>query len=109
MLADMGVPFPATFTRVPRLRRECFDARFRTAGDCEMLACALNGGNLARIPVIASDMEMGGISSNPGNCALLEKRLCTLFTRVAPKARAFMEASASHLLDSDDKLEYIPE
>lgn len=109
MLTDMGVPFPATFTRVPLLRRTGFDARFKIAGDYEMAARALTGDNLARIPVIVSYMEMDGISSDPGNCTLLEERLRTLFARVAPKAREFMEASANHLLDNDDTLEDMPE
>lgn len=109
MLTDMGAPFPATFTRVPLLRREGFDARFKIAGDYELVARVLTGDNLARIPVIVSYMEMGGLSSHAGSCTLLEERLRVLFARVAPKARILMEAAANHLLDHDDKLEDMPE
>lgn len=104
-LSDIGIPFPATFIRLPLLRRERFDPGFRIAGDFDFAARAVNGENLARIPVIVSYMEKGGISQQKGNCTLLEERLRVLFHRVAPKARLFMEASANHLMEASARLE----
>ena len=37
-LSDMGVPFPATFIRVPVLQRERFDDSYKIAGDFEFAA-----------------------------------------------------------------------
>ncbi len=105
MLMDVGIPFPATFTRVPLLQRVGFDPSFKIAGDYDMVARVLTDDNLARIPIIVSYMEMGGISGTRNNCTLLEERMRILFQRIAPKARIFMEACANHLLDDDEKLE----
>ena len=108
-LSDMGVPFPATFIRVPVLQRERFDDSYKIAGDFEFAARILTGNNLARLPIIVSYMEMGGLSSDSSNCTLLEERLRTLYSRIAPKAREIMETSINHVVDNDDNLEAIPD
>ena len=107
-LSDMGVPFPASFIRVPILQKEKFDASYKIAGDYEWVARVLTGKNLVRLPVIVSYMEMGGISDN-GGLPLLEERKRILYSQVAPKARMLVEASARHLMDHDDRLEKVPE
>lgn len=108
-LSDMGVPFPATFIRVPVLQRERFDASYKIAGDFEFVARILSGDNVARLPIIVSYMEMGGLSSDSSNCTLLEERLRALYAHIAPKAREIMETSINHVVDNDDSLEAIPE
>ena len=108
-LSDMGVPFPATFIRVPVLQRERFDASYKIAGDFEFVARILSGDNVARLPIIVSYMEMGGLSSDSSNCTLLEERLRALYAHIAPKAREIMETSINHVVDNDDNLEAMPE
>jgi len=108
-LSDMGVPFPATFIRVPVLQRERFDASYKIAGDFEFVARILSGDNVARLPIIVSYMEMGGLSSDSSNCTLLEERLRALYAHIAPKAREIMETSINHGVDNDDSLEAIPD
>ena len=108
-LSDMGVPFPATFIRVPVLQRERFDASYKIAGDFEFVARILSGDNVARLPIIVSYMEMGGLSSDSSNCTLLEERLRALYAHIAPKAREIMETSINHVVDNDDSLEAIPD
>ena len=108
-LSDMGVPFPATFIRVPVLQRERFDASYKIAGDFEFVARILSGDNVARLPIIVSYMEMGGLSSDSSNCTLLEERLRALYAHIAPKAREIMETSINHVVDNDDSLEAMPE
>lgn len=107
-LSDMGVPFPATFTRVPVLKKEKFNSSYKIAGDFEFAARILTGHNIARLPVIVSFMEMGGISDN-GGLPLLEERMRVLLSQVAPKARELVEASVSYMMNADDSLEKIPE
>ena len=58
-LSDMGVPFPATFTRVPVLQKERFDQSYKIAGDFEFAARLLTGDNLARLPIIVSYKWVG--------------------------------------------------
>ena len=108
-LSDMGVPFPATFIRVPVLQRERFDASYKIAGDFEFVARILSGDNVARLPIIVSYMEMGGLSSDSSNCTLLEERLRALYAHIAPKAREIMETSINNVVDNDDSLEAIPD
>ena len=108
-LSDMGVPFPAKFIRVPVLQRERFDASYKIAGDFEFVARILSGDNVARLPIIVSYMEMGGLSSDSSNCTLLEERLRALYAHIAPKAREIMETSINNVVDNDDSLEAIPD
>ena len=74
----------------------------------EFAARMLTGSNLARLPIIVSYMEMGGLSSDSSNCTLLEERLRTLYSRIAPKAREIMETSINYVVDNDDSLEDMP-
>lgn len=108
-LSDMGVPFPATFIRVPLLQKEKFDASYKIAGDFEFAARILTSSNIARLPVIVSFMEMGGLSEDAGNPTLFEERRRILLSQIAPKARDLVETSASHIMNADGSLEDIPE
>ena len=90
---DLGLPFPATFTRVPVLKKHRFDASFRIVGDFDFAARLISPSNVARLPVEISYMEMGGISSNlQYQNILLQERLRVLRTRVAPKAQELLQA-----------------
>ena len=108
-LSDMGVPFPATFTRVPVLQKERFDASYKIAGDFEFAARILTDSNIARLPVIVSFMEMGGVSDNAGNPTLFEERGRVLLSQIAPKARYLVETCVRRMSDNDASLEEIPD
>lgn len=108
-LSDMGVPFPATFTRLPVLKKERFDSSYKIAGDFEFAARILTSNNIARLPVIVSYMEMGGLSDTPDNPTLLTERMRVLLSQVAPKARELVETCVRLMTNSDDRLEKMPE
>lgn len=108
-LSDMGVPFPATFTRVPVLQKEKFDTSYKIAGDFEFAARILTDSNIARLPVIVSFMEMGGISDDAGNPTLFEERGRVLLSQIAPKARNLVETCVRRMAENDDTLEKVPE
>ena len=107
-LSDMGVPFPATFTRVPVLQKEKFDTSYKIAGDFEFVARVLTDSNIARLPVIVSFMEMGGISDDAGNPTLFEERGRVLLSQIAPKARNLVETCVRRMVENDDILEKVP-
>ena len=108
-LSDMGVPFPATFTRLPVLQKEKFDATYRIAGDFEFAARILTDSNLARLPVIVSFMEMGGLSGDANNPTLFEERGRVLLSQIASKARELVETRVRLMANKDNSLEEIPE
>lgn len=104
--SNMGIPFPATFIRLSALKENKFDMRYKIAGDYDWAARTITGHNLARIPVVVSYMEKGGLSENGGSL-LLEERIRVLVSRVAPKAKELIETSVKYLANSDNRLEEI--
>jgi glycosyltransferase involved in cell wall biosynthesis len=99
-LTNMGLPFPATFTRLAALKKTRFDASYKIAGDYDLAARLITADNACHIPVNVTWMEHGGLSNNPAyRCQLLEERTRVLFTHILPKARMLVEASAEHLWD----------
>jgi glycosyltransferase involved in cell wall biosynthesis len=99
-LTSMGLPFPATFTRLAALKKARFDASYKIAGDYDLAARLITPDNAYHIPVNVTWMEIGGLSNDPAcRCQLLEERTRVLFTRVLPKAEMLAEASMEHLWD----------
>ena len=88
-LADMGMPFPATFVRVSALKQHRFNPNYKIAGDFDFAARLISPSNVVRLPVRVSFMEAGGLSNNVATRPLLLKeRLTVLRTHIAPKADA---------------------
>jgi glycosyltransferase involved in cell wall biosynthesis len=99
-LTSMGLPFPATFTRLAALKKARFDAGYKIAGDYDLAARLITAENACHLPVNVTWMEKGGLSNDPAyRCLLLEERARVLFTRILPKAEMLVEASAEHLWD----------
>lgn len=101
-LNNMGIPFPSTFIRVPLLKQEKFDDTYKIAGDFDFAARLVTKKNLARIPVVVTYMERGGVSGNQRNPSLLQERLRVLYRRVRPKAEEFMMGCAEHIMNEDE-------
>ena len=94
-LSDMGLPFPATFIRVPLLKEHRFDAGFKIAGDFDFAARLVSPSNVAQLPLRVSYMETGGLSTNPKfGRTLLAERLRVLRTHIRPKAGELVGALA---------------
>jgi hypothetical protein len=87
-LSDMGLPFPATFTRVDVLKEHGFDSGYKIAGDFDFAARLISPSNVARLPIWISGMESGGLSSNAKHRRVLhEERLRVLRSHILPKAQ----------------------
>ncbi len=103
---NMGLPFPATFTRVPHLKKHKFDASYAIAGDFAFAAKHFTPYNIVRLPLYVSYMETGGISTNPkAKCTLFDERGRVLFTHILPKAQDIVTGCMQHYWDEDLKLE----
>ena len=96
-LANMGIPFPATFIRGSLLQKERFDTKYKIAGDYEFAARLVTRKNLARIPRIVSYMERGGLSGNPRDERLLNERLRILHTAILPRSAEFVHGEMLYL------------
>ena len=97
-LTNMGLPFPATFTRLEALKKARFDTSYQIAGDYDLAARLLTKDNAAYLPVHVTWMEKGGLSSRPEQRhAILEERRRVVRTRVVPKAGMLAEASLEYL------------
>ena len=94
-LSNMGLPFPATFTRTAVLKEHGFDSGYKIAGDFDFAARLISPSNVARLPVWISGWNLGGLSSNPKHRRVLhEERLRVLRSHIAPKARDLVLALA---------------
>lgn len=101
-LRGVGLPFAATFTRLPLLQHLLFDPSFRIAGDLDFTLRALRGDNIVHLPHFVTFMEHGGISDNPASAPLLYKeRRRIIRTRVLPKATLIAEACLHYLHDEN--------
>ena len=94
--ADMGLPFPATFTRASFLKRQGFDASYRIAGDFAMAAGAVTRERLHRLPVHVCYMASGsGLSTGAANRQLLAaERARVLKEIVLPRAAEIVAGGA---------------
>jgi glycosyltransferase involved in cell wall biosynthesis len=94
-LSDMGLPWPATFTRTEVFREQRFDSAFKIAGDFDFAARLISPSNAACLPVWVACMEEGGMSTSAEHRRTLEaERLRVLRSRIAPKARELVLALA---------------
>lgn len=104
--SNMGIPFPATFTRLPLVRDFKFDTEYKIAGDFEFVARFITHDNLARLPLVVSYMERGGISGNTGTrFRLLDERGRVLFGRILPRAQEIALGCMNNILNDSAKLE----
>ena len=104
--SDMGLPFAATFVRASLLREHRFDDTYKIAGDFDFAARLLTPYNIARIPVVVSYMELGGISNQEKTqCALRDERGKVLYRRIMPKAQDIVAACLQHCWNTEDFLE----
>ncbi|MDR1776571.1 MAG: glycosyltransferase [Desulfovibrio sp.] len=106
---NMSLPFPATFIRLGLLQKQQFDESYKIAGDYEFAARCLTRDNVARIPVVVSYMERGGMSEDNGrNSFLARERERVIRERVVPRAQEFATACVDYLWDEDNRLEEVP-
>ena len=105
---NMGLPFPATFIRLPLLKKHKFDPGYKIAGDYDLAARLLSHDNMARLPIQVSYMERGGISETGlAGMTPQEEALRVLFTRVIPRAGEFALGCARSLHPARYDLEQI--
>ncbi|MDR2503643.1 MAG: glycosyltransferase [Deltaproteobacteria bacterium] len=105
---NMGLPFPATFIRLPLLKKHKFDPSYKIAGDYDLAARLLNHDNMVRLPIQVSYMERGGISETGlAGMTPQEEALRVLFTRVIPRAGEFALGCAGNLHQARYDLEQI--
>jgi len=103
---DMGLPFSAAFIRASLLREHAFDNAYKIAGDFDFAARLLTPYNIARIPVLVSYMELGGISNQEKTrCALRDERDKIVYRRIRPKAQEIVAACRRHYRHTDDFIE----
>jgi glycosyltransferase involved in cell wall biosynthesis len=103
----MAFPMAATFIRVPLLRHHLFNAeKYKIAGDYDFVARFVRHDNIARIPVLAVCMEMGGMSSNPEFwCQMLDESCRVIYERILPRSEAFMLGCLNNYWERDKHLE----
>jgi len=105
----LGPPMPSLFIRTALLQQthEPFDyKRYKISADCDFVARHYTEDNIARIPVTAVYMELGGISTDPGNWCLMTEETCRiLIERILPRSEAMMTACINHYFDRDTTLE----
>jgi len=104
-----GPCMTSLFIRTPLLKQtpEPFDyKRYGICADFDFVAQNYTEDNIARIPVMAVYMELGGTSTEPGNwCIVLEETCKILTERILPKADIMMAAVINHYFDRDTTLE----
>ena len=102
---DMGIPFPATFIRLPLVKHKKFDTSFKIAGDFEFVARCLRHNSLYRLPYLVGFMEAGGISTDPANHEILAReRERVLYERVLPRAQEFARGCMDNIRNEDATL-----
>lgn len=105
----LGPPMPSTFMRASLLKQnpEPFDyKRYKIAADVDFIARNYTEENIARIPVMAVYMELGGTSTDQKNwCIVVEETCKVLIERIVPKAEEMMMACINHYFDRDMTLE----
>ncbi|MDR1685063.1 MAG: glycosyltransferase [Desulfovibrio sp.] len=107
LLNNMGIPFPATFVRISLLKQEKFDVRYKIAGDYDYAARLVTKKNLARIPVLVSYMERGGVSEDCRG-PVLSERMRVIYTQILPRAKEFVTGCLENLENETDFLEDAP-
>lgn len=106
--ANMGLQFPATFVRTALAKEHKFDPSYKIAGDFDFAAKLITHENIARIPVIVSYMEQGGLSSNAQTRSkALDERGIVLRKRILPKAQEMVLGCIKYYRNQDVSLENI--
>ncbi len=101
-ISDMSFFFSATFIRTQAVRSCPFDASFKIAGDYDFAAKLLTHDNLARLPVLISYMERGGLSThNATRCAMFDERGRVLHQQVLPRAQEYVMGCMQAYWDED--------
>lgn len=106
--ASMGIPFPATFVKLSLAKKYKFDTSYKIGGDFDFVARFLKHDNIARIPVVVSYMEQGGLSTNEATrCCMLEEKGRILHKRILPKAQELVIGCMQYYWDEDISLEQV--
>ena len=104
--ANMAICFPATFVRLAAAKQGKFDPSYKIAGDFDFVARYLRSDNIARLPLIVSYMERGGLSTNPvTNCLMMDERGTVLYKHILPKAQELVIGCMQHYWHEDSSLE----
>ena len=104
--ADMPIFFSATFVRLAAAKQGKFDPSYKIAGDFDFAARYLRSDNIARLPLIISYMERGGLSTNPAtHCLMLDERGKVLHKHILPRAQEIIMGCMQHYWDEDFSLE----
>ncbi len=108
IIEGMGIPWPATFTRVTALKANPFDPSFKIAGDFDLAARLITSGNLARLPLAVSYMEEGGVSEKKENfCLRHEECARIIFKHILPKAQDLVFGNVNNYFELDMHLERV--
>lgn len=106
LITNMSIPFPATFVRASLVKEYKFDASYKIAGDFDFLAKWITHDNVARMPLVVSYMELGGLSSNARTKELLlAERGRILRKQVLPKAQELVLGCIKYYQNEDKHLE----
>ena len=104
--ANMSLPFPATFVRLDLAKKYKFDASYKIAGDFDFAARFITCNNIARIPVIVSYMERGGLSTNEKTYDLMmDERGRVLEERILPNAQELIKGCIQYYRNENMTLE----
>ena len=105
----LGPPMPSMFIRTPLLKQtlEPFDyKRYKICADFDFVAKNYTEDNIARIPVMAVYMELGGTSTHPENWPVVVEESCKVLSeRIVPRAEEMMSACIKHYFNRDTTLE----
>ncbi len=108
IIEGMGIPWPATFIRVPALKANPFDPAFKIAGDFDLAARLVTSRNLARLPLAVSYMEEGGVSEKKENfCLRHEECARIIFKHILPKAQDLVFGNVNNYFELDMSLERV--
>ncbi len=104
----MGIPWTAAFIRVPVLRANPFNPKFKIAGDYDLAARIVTSSNLARLPLIVSYMEKGGVSDRKENlCLRNDEFVSVVFNHILPKAQDLVFGNINNYFELDMSLETV--
>jgi len=103
----MPFPMAAAFIRMTLLKQHRFDhEKYKIAGDFDLAARYALHDNIARIPVMAVGMEVGGVSSNKKTFCQMEDEVARVLHEVViPRAPQIMHGCLNHFWSRDTALE----
>ena len=105
-ISGMPLLTPAVFFRRSLFAHQGFDTSYRIAGDFAFAARHLSPHNLVCLPLVASYMELGGLSSSVRHATtLLAERRRVLQELVAPRAATLVGYCSETLDDNASPLD----